>query len=299
MKIRHLTEWGHSDVNHIMVLAKPAVPLPTLLVLPCAVHCYFVFAVCFTSPVACGPDQHVYLADNASSQTTLVVLPYPSSIGGTSTQGISVIDLSPGLPPVASMFGLKAGTKVTTGQPSTIVSTVSDAANVYGLNKQVGILIFFPGNAIWCVYATYISRRAVPQLLGSSRVLVINETLAIDVHVASLTVVLSQPATQLSSIAVQTITGSIPAAVFTINYIPLTNVLTVSANLSLVSRPFFSSRSAAIHMQLVDNGRGQNYTSGLNTFKSYHNAMTDVILQVQLAEGELQARTFNKHTSAC
>ena len=238
------------------------------------------------SSAVCGSDQHVYLADNAANQTTLLVLPYPPVIGVITTQDVIIIDAIPSNPRVADMFGLKAGTTVSGGKPSTIVSTVSDAANVYGLNKQIALRVIFPGNTFNCSYWVFVSRRAAPQLQGSGNVIVVKETRASTLQIASLSVVLSQPATKLSSGVLQQVTGSIPATVFTISYTK--NILTVSTNLTRVSNPFFTTINATLYLKLIDNGIGRTYKSGPYTFRSYHNAAADIKLAVQFQEGESQ-----------
>ena len=243
-----------------------------------------------TSIVPCGPARYVYLADNAASQTTLVILPYPLFIGVLPAAGITIVDALPGRPRVAAMFGLKAGITASTGQPSTIVSKVSDAANLYGLNSQIALLAEFPGSTFTCAYSVYILRRAIPRLAGSSKMIVVKETLVNTVQLATFSVILSEPATHLSSNVLQQVSGSIPAAVFSISYTPAKNILTVSANLTLIRNPFFTTMNATLYLKLIDNGHNQSYTRGLNTFKAYHNAMADVILHVQLAEGEQQVR---------
>ena len=235
----------------------------------------------------CGPDQHVYLADNAANQTTLVVLPYPSIIGmaGTATQGVIIADAVQSGPGVASMFDLKPGTLVVNNQPTTIVTVVDDAADVVGLNNPFTLFILFPGFVQACAYPVSISRRAAPQLPGSNNAIVVNETLADTVQIASFTVALSQPATQLSSHAVQ-VNGSIISTAFNVIYTAATKTLAVWLNLTLVTNRFLSTVYASLILRLVDNGLGLSYHNGSHNFTSYHNANADIMLQVQLAEGK-------------
>ena len=236
----------------------------------------------------CGSDQHVYLADNAASQTTLVVLPYPPSIGvGTVTQGVIVADALRSGPQVASMFHMKAGTFVVNNQPTTVVTLVDDAADVFGLNNPFALVIAFPGIVQLCIYTVSISRRAVPQLPGSDNIIFFNETLAETVQIASFTVALSQPATQLSFTAFQRVSGSIPTAAFSINYTAATNILVVSANLSFVTNRLLSTANATLHVQLTDNGLGRTHSNGSHNFTSYHNANAVVKLDIQL--GKIQS----------
>ena len=236
----------------------------------------------------CGPNQHVYLADNAASQTTLVVLPYPPSIGnGTATQSVIVADGVQSGPQVAFMFNLKAGTFVVVNQPTTVVTLVDDAADVFGLNNQFALFIAFPGYDQACIYTVFISRRATPQLPGSNNTIVFNGTLADTVQIASFKVALSQPATQLSFTAFQRVSGSIPTAAFSIYYTAATNILVVSANLSFVTNRSLSTANATVHVQLTDNGLGRTHSNGIHNFTSYHNANAVIKLDIQL--GKIQS----------
>ena len=206
---------------------------------------------------------------------------------GTVTQGIIVADAVQSAPQVATMFDLKAGTIVVSNQPTTVVTLVDDAADVFGLNNQFTLLIAFPGYDQDCFYTVFISRRATPQLPGSNNIIVVNETLADTVQIASFTVALSQPATQLSfnrTTVIQRVTGSIPTAAFSINYTAATNRLVVSANLSFVTNRLLSTANATLHVQLTDNGLGRTHSNGAHNITSYHNANAVVKLDIQLGK---------------